>query len=413
MGSCCSTGARFVPVAARVSNTVLPEYAAVDPAGLIDELEAQLWRQAILTWVLVPAYVVISVLVPFTAPTCAGGFNDMALVGMVLLEAHHLYAESRAWRTVKSLLAPPEACVLRQLGVLRQRCLHVVLGILEALDNYTDWTFPFVARACGEILTTHWEKAWVKEPVVGHLLAAGLHTVRFWGLALLFAALNLCITGWSGLWVMQRDTLQRKRSIKLEDGNVWPRISGEVFIRWARSASIGIMPSVAMLCEAIADQRKWVFDGSKDAVEGTKARWALAMGKMSQDTAESLELQNFQEKAKVDEAAHDHYVRLLLAKVFLGNVMSLCLQGSFLALTWERNGYETKVKVLLSMAFTAVTALVRCVKVTSRIGWPGLAISLVIAALIGWTALQVYHAARCPDHVWDPSTGCVDLGRRH
>jgi len=372
---------------ARVSRSAA-EYCAVNPVTTVQELEVHLWRQAILAWVVVPCYVFAAAGYAPLAPTCGTGFHDVTLVGLLLFEFYHLYAEGVAWNAVKALLTPPEASVLRSFGVFGRRRSHVVLGLLDFLDNYTDICFPFIARACGEELTDAWAMAWQQSGIAkAHIVESIITTLGFWGCAFVCSITSIFVAGIIGIWAMWSELQHHKRMV--QQGFV-QRLGGEAFVTWAWAASLGMLPSVTMLCEAISEQRKWAFDPSKDSHRCTQARKDVAFGKLTREMAELAEINDHDEQAKVDSAARNHYIRLLLAKVFIGNVLALWFQSSFLALTFERDIPEARVKVILSMCLTIVSALVRCVLVTSKIGWPGIPISAAIVFFIVWSNFKVY-----------------------
>lgn len=381
-----------------------------DVYGSIHRLEAQFWHHAIITWVLMPVFVVLQLYIPLLEPSCEEGFRNCTIIVMLVFELHHMYAESVAWASAKEMLAPPEISVLRQLGFLGRRKRIVLLGMLEVAGLYINLTFPFVARACDDVLTLRWERAWTKVPLMGGFIVWTLGYLRFWGWAFLAALLNVIITGYVGLiHVFQHVELRKKAHGKRGDGGEDKRISGEVFFAWARSAETAMMPSVAMLCEEIAQQRRWMYDPARDASKSTKAREDMTLGKISQRMMEELQVQDLEEEERVEAAGKFHYSLLLIVKVFIGNVLSLWLQASFMALTFSTSGHQVRAKVIASMVISSVQAFVRCSVVTMRLGLIGGGLSFLIMTFVVWTWAKVFFAYTCPDHVWNLSTGCVDL----
>lgn len=373
-------------------------------------MESNFWNHALITWVVVPVFVVLQVYVPYLEPSCSEGFRDCTIFVVLAIEAHHIFAEQKCWTAAKALVTPPELSVLRHLGVLRHRSRFALLGILECLDLYTDLTFPFIARVCDENITEKWRHAWQQVPYLGKQLDAFVSVSRFWGLALMCVSLNVLITGLLGLWRMRQQVLLRKHLLHIDDTtDDFTRISGEVFFGWARSAETAMMPSVAMLCEEMASQKRWKFDPSKDASAATKGRERYTLGKMDLKELEMSEVQDLEEKERVDAAGKFHFTLLLFIKVFIGNVLSLWLQGSFLALTFDVTENEAKVKIIASMVISAVQATVRCIHASDQLGLFGCLSSGFIMFFVGWSFTKVYFAYSCKDHLWNLTSGCVKL----
>lgn len=383
-------------------------YFPMSAVSLVADLETNLWSQALLSWVLVPLFVLLAASLPATAPTCSAGFNDFTLLGVLVFAVHHLYAEHMCWNAVKGLITPPESTVLASFGVLRRRRSHVVLGLLDALDNYTDICFPFIVRACGPELTYAWSQAWQQSVTLSApLFVNTVDTLGFWGCALACSLASIFAAGFVGLWSMWTELRYHQRMAA--NSSLAQRPRGEAFLTWAWAASLGMMPSVTMLCEAISEQKKWAFDPSKEARVCMKARQDAVFGRASRASSLEAELYDHEEHARVDAAARGHYLRLLVAKVFVGNVLALWLQSTFLAMTIDADAAEARIKVVISMVLTCVTALSRCVLVTSRVGWPAVPISAVILLFIAWSVLKVYYAYHCPQHLWNPMSGCVSI----
>lgn len=392
----------------------------MDPQAHIERFEDHLWRHAILNWVFLPIFVLAQEFIPAMKPTCDEGFRDATLIVILLAELHHICTERSAWQAAKSLISPPEISVLRQLGFLRQRARLVVFGVLEGVDLYTDLCFPFIARACiVSNLTIKWQVSWQKVPLIGHNVVWLLDHYRFWGIAALFTIINVVITGWYGLVELRSHTSYRREQLRaLEErrGEGCPRIGGQIWFGWAMSSSTAMMPSLVHLCEAMADQKKYSYKGDvsyreKNSVSyrgATQARVDAMLGRLSGD-AEMYELRDYVEQERVEAAGKSHYVRLLLVKVFIGNVMSLWLQSSYLALQFETCGPKARAKIIFSMAISAIQALVRCSSLTARAGCLGYCLTTVIMFFLAWTGGKVYFAFKCADHVWGFTTGCVEM----
>eukprot|EP00930_Biecheleria_cincta_P008636 TRINITY_DN110161_c0_g1_i1.p1 TRINITY_DN110161_c0_g1~~TRINITY_DN110161_c0_g1_i1.p1 ORF type:complete len:402 (-),score=52.75 TRINITY_DN110161_c0_g1_i1:181-1386(-) len=374
-----------------------------NPDQSIRQLEGSMMRHALISWVLLPILVVAMGFVPQLAASCSSGFTNLSLLMLLLIEVHHIFAESQSWAAVKDLIAPPELAVLRQLGVLRQRSRWVFLGILEVIDLYTDLVFPWIAHSCDLILTENWTRAWSEVPFVGPYIAGPLEWIRFWGFSLLGVSINVVVTGLFGLWKMQTNARFREQTINVQ------RISGDIFFGWTQSAETALMPSVSMLCEEMASERQFAYDLTKiDTVGATEARRDIIHGKADDTDVWRAELFDSSEREKVVGAGSLHYWLLLFVKVCLGNVFSLWIQGSFLALTFETTEVEARVKLIVSMVISAVQAAVRCCAASSHLGLPGCVVSVCIMGIIAWSFVKVYHAYTCPGHLWNLTSGCVD-----
>uniref|UniRef100_A0A7S2K917 Uncharacterized protein n=1 Tax=Zooxanthella nutricula TaxID=1333877 RepID=A0A7S2K917_9DINO len=168
-----------------------------------------------------------------------------------------------------------------------------------------------------------------------------------------------------------------------------------------------MMPSVALLCEAMADQRKYAYDDTKDTRRSTQARGEVVFGKLGSAEAKSMQVEDQVEGAKVAGAERLHFT-LLLCKIFVGNVLTLWLQASFLAHGFDLLGVEAQWKITISMTLSGATALVRCCQTAQKLGVQGCVVSSIILFFVVWTGMKVHYAYICPHHVWNLSTwSCV------
>jgi len=371
----------------------------------ISKLENTFLRHAVLTWAVVPLFGSLQAFVPFLEPTCAEGFRDITLIFVVLYEAHHIWSERLAWYATMSLVAPPEVTVLRHLGVLRKRKAYFILGIIESLDLYTDVTFPFVARSCEAHLTARWQATWAVVPVIGKVMVSVLSATKFWGFCLILAALNVVVTGGIGLVQMH----MAKKNSSQKDLSADGRISGEVFFQWAQSAETAMMPSVAMLSEEIASERKYKYDSDKDASKAMEARAKVSYGNTTAREALEMELADEKEEERIAHASKWHFIVLMLVKVLLGNCMQLWLHSSFYALTFDISGKEAKIKVIISMIASATQALIRCKLIIPKLGGLGFLLSFIAVFVVAWSGAKVYYTYNCPSHLWNISSGCVTI----
>lgn len=412
MGNCATNGgsnaAQIQTKHAALTSTRSHQYTGmnVDVMEVVTAMEDQMFCHAIITWVGLPLFGAAQAFVPLLQPSCETGFQNMTLLVVACYEAHHMFSESKVWHAMMNLLSPPEITVLRHLGVLSARKSYFWLGFVESLDLYMDVTFPFVARACDAQLTARWNASWAPVPVVGPIMSAILDTVRFWGFCVIVVAINVLVTGWLGLILMRQHRNSTDEAVAKAAND---RISGEIFFNFAQSAETAMMPSVAMLSEEIASERKYTFDRDKDATEAMKAREDIGFGKTTQRQAMELELADHAEEKRVAQAANCHFVGLMVMKVLMGYCMQLFLQSSFYAVTFDSTGPEAKVKVVLSMLCSAIQALIRCKIILPKLGGIGLFLSFFALIIIGWSGAKVYYTYTCESHMWGFSTGCVHL----
>jgi len=350
------------------------------------------------------------------------GFSNLMLGVLALVVLHHAAAESRAWASAKALLTRPELTVLHQLGVLRRRRALVLLGILEDFDIYSSLNFPFLAFVCDAHVHGRWLRSWAPVPLMGQNFVRMLEYLRFWGVSgLLVAAVVL-----SALMSFFRLRFQECRRADLlhpqanvasgKQSQVFsadaPRLDGEQFFVLARWAETALMPSVAGLCEEMGEQRRWVYD-AKDrtggALAATKARQSLVFGWDTFDRVKSLELQNEEERIRVDTARKAFFLAVVMGRTLLGNTAMLWLQASFLQLAFDILGKEAMGKLLVAMAISALQICVRCSSTLARLGCMGALFAVINFAVLAWSCAKIYFAFHCVDHVWGIMTGCVEI----
>lgn len=353
-------------------------------------------------WVLLPVLAAVQAFIPILRPTPEEGYRNWTIAIILAVELYLIFAERHAWRAVMELVSPPEISILRHLGIYRNRRAFLLLGLLEVLDLYSDLTFPILAWVCDADITERWRFSWQRVPVLGSTIKGVQGALRFWGVAALCTSINVLVAGWWGIASIQRYVARREANCDER------RISGEVFYDWARSSETAIMPSVAMLCEEMAEQRQWMLDENKKGQTATQGREDLALGKLDEVQLEGQELYAHEVKERVEHARRHHYLVLLLVKVVIGNIFSLWLQGTFLMLNFKHIGLQARVKILISITISMVAALVRCTSAILTLGTLGCVFSLVVMCFIAWTVAQVYFAHTCVDHAWTLSSGCVD-----
>lgn len=380
----------------------------------IDQLLGSCQRHGLILWAFLPLFALSQWLIEAWRPTCERGYLWLTLLVVALVVGHHLLAESHAWAAAKALLARPELTIMHHLGVLRRRRRLVLLGVLEDLDIYTDFTFPLVARSCEmDKLQLQWLKTWGSLPWIGEQVVSVLKHLHFWGLSAVLVSL-VCLLGLSGI-VWQAAQRGSAAALLGEDGqkpspDQLPRLGGRVFFGLAQAADNAAMPSVALLCEEMARQRRWCFDAKFEAggaLERTKMGTAALLGRIDRKTLERHELFRQQERENVDAAGKMYAGAVLLGKTFLGNALQLSVQAAFFELSFSFLGAEACGKLLVGMAISALQVVVRSVHACTLLGCCGLACAAPNLALVAWSGAKIYFAYACPDHVWSLFTSCI------
>lgn len=368
---------------------------------LAGDFEERLLQNSLAVWVVFPAIATLQLVLPFLEPSCQDGFNNYALALAIVIIMHYLCVEQSAWQLAKSFISEKELLVLRTIGALRKRRRRFLLGILEMLSFFVDLTLPIIAWHCDSSLTEKWIAAWKEVPAVGPVAVLLVRALRFWGIALLFACLRVVLTGWLGIVGMWK-----KVHLSKEEES---RISGSTFFGWAQYADMALMPSISLICQEMALERKWKYDEKKSSNEAMEGRAKAVMGKISDRTAWELEIRDHEEEERVEAAGKCHYLFLLLVKVFIGNIVTLWLLGSFLMISFHQTSLQGRAKIMAGMALSVVSSAWRCLIVTEELGLLGCILSLIMLLFIAWSSMKVYFAYQCQSHIWNLSTGCVTL----
>ncbi|CAJ1429687.1 unnamed protein product [Effrenium voratum] len=354
-----------------------------DKYEAVQELQCQFFRHAFLAWLLLPiAYFAWEFLAPEAAhATCHQGFSNVSLVLLFVVQIHQIYAECRAWNALTSMLAQPEMVVMRHFGVFRSRKFLIVVGLCEAFLLFADVSFPFVARACDHILTDNWQIAWSDVPLVGAFAVRVLTRVRFWGLALLSSLGAIFVNGVLGLLCMPFRS----------DSN----LGGADYVALARAAETAMMPSVALLAEEIANQRRYVVDYKDHDAERARNKAHVLYGRLDSDTATAFEDFNQTLAAHVHLSESIHFLMLLLLKTFVGRCFQLWIQSSFLALAFHQESAGAKDKVIVACVLGALILLHRASHGMRNLGCTGLPVLLLIIAFVIWSGAKVAFAFIC------------------
>lgn len=391
-------------------STTQSDEGEVDSKILLENLErfkGNCLNHAMLCWVALPTYVLIQAFIPFAAPTCNRGLSNVCLLALGFLVAHYVHVERKGWIAVKGVLNKPEAVIMRHLGVFKMRRVQFVLGFLIMLDMYTDIIFPFYARSCDVDITPLWQRAWMRVPVIGPFFAFCAGVFRFWGSALLCILVHLALDGGIGIYHLLH---QAEFEYTGNFGSA-PKVPSETYYAVARSASTGLIPSVALLCREMASQKRFALNTGADTLKAMQARQNEMLGLVTavSDTETQLYNQEVMEKAEREETSQ--LVQGLILKVLLGHAPMLWLQACFFQVAYDKLELEAKIKLLLSMVLSTIVSLTRCYTFSARASHTFLFVLLPTLFLILWAVVKVYAAISCESHVWNLTTGCADMSK--
>lgn len=398
LSSLSSSTARFDPIIQE------PE-----PRDLLADAEAfrsASTHHALLCWVVLPVYIVLQVMVPFSRPTCHNAYSDLAVLALVGLLAHYVYMERKGWTAMKGLLSRAELTIMKNLNIFKRRKWMFLFGLIMVLDLYTDLMFPFLAKSCNQGLTKNWQTAWKEVPVVGHFIVHWLEIFRFWGFSMCFILVHVFLEGGLGISRMMSTTL-----LVYEGENCGaPVMTSEMYFSIADSACTSLLPSVVMFSREMGRLKRFVFNKDADTLKAMKAceKKELGMGTQGSKTETALFNQEVMENAEKMELFQ--VLQGMVFNVMCGHAASLWLQASFFSLSYKWLGLESKIKLVLSMILSTIVALVRCWNFCTDAGVIVLLAALPTLLLVLWAAAKVCAALFiCEDHIWNLTTGCVHL----
>lgn len=114
---------------------------------------------------------------------------------------------------------------------------------------------------------------------------------------------------------------------------------------------------------------------------------------------------------------------MVISKVLLENCMQLWIQTSFFALSFETFSDMGRRKVLVSLGLSAMSALAKPIGTflaaagADKNPYPDTQVCLLLNAGVGacsifivaWSGAKVFFAFKCESHIWNLSSGCVDI----
>merc|ERR1711920_8252 len=174
------------------------------------------------------------------------------------------------------------------------------------------------------------------------------------------------------------------------------------------------MPSIMVLCDEMSEQKRHTYDEAKggDAARREKGRQDVILGRMAKEAMEALELENAEERERVDRSQKGRLICQFVLKLLISVLLQLYLQSTFFELAFDELGQEARVKLTLGIALSCVLVFVnsiRCCSVVTKLGCVGISFFILSAMVVAWAAAKVYFAIVCQDHVWNLTTGCVLL----
>jgi len=369
------------------------------PSQVIQEILGYMKCHAVVIWVCVPVWVLANKALSLLTPTCAGGYSNYTLIFVALVQVHLMWTEQKTWYLTKSLLTPPEVTVMRHLGVTAKRRRKLIQGMMEECEVIFAMLFPFIAHECHSI-TSFWLQSWVKVPVIGEVLVRVFSVLRYWGTAGILALIVMI----AGIFGLVRMCTHVGINMKEVDNLPDSRLTGKEFFALASYANTSKLPGISMLAEAMANQRKFQYDSSKDARERTKSTsnyW------LDPRMYESLELQNTEEAHAVEAKSTQYHRFDLMVNVLVCSVMLIWLQASFFAISFDHTGVEAKVKLIGNIALAASLALYRSSTSIPTLKFLGLFLFVIVACLVAWAGAKVYFAFKCEHHLWNLMNGCI------
>ncbi|CAJ1403711.1 unnamed protein product, partial [Effrenium voratum] len=155
----------------------------------------------------------------------------------------------------------------------------------------------------------------------------------------------------------------------------------------------------------LAVQERWRIPGQRNILGATKAREDYEYGKVSLEDINKSQIHDWDYEEKNEAETRNHFFRILLQKVVLGNLLSLWLQSAFLVLLLRERMGVSDVKIFVSMILSAIQAVLRCKKVCVQLGLFGLFVSSFLMLFVAWSFFKVYKAYQCKESGWELS-GC-------
>jgi len=367
-------------------------------------------RHAVAMWVALPATVSVAVLTGLISVTCTAGYPRWFWVVVFIFEVHYLFSERQAWYAVKAVLTQPQQLILRQKGVLKKRRGLFSFGSLVVVQMCIDFTFPFVARGCDDTLTPRWAAAFLEIPCVGQRLSTIIHSLRFWGVAALVALCNILITGIAGIIRMS----SAPSGFSEDGGQSEDRLPGALYFEWALTADVAVLPSVAFLCNEIAEDKKYSFKPGDCA--GTAAHFREAEAHKVADPMATMmpafmkkNEQAYREQiASMKLTERGHYLIFTCINIVFGNLLPLWLQASFVALVFETENFWTKLAVIASMTISTYVTVTRLKSVFSYVGPIAAIPAALVVLFLLYIAAKIVFIYQCPSHLWNLSSGCVN-----
>jgi len=392
-------------------------YQPIDAKHNVRQLFNGLQAHAIVLWLVAPLLILAALFIPSLGPSCQEGYTNLniGIAGMVVL--HHIVAEQRVWASTIRLLTRPELTIMRQLGIIQQRRLRLVLGILEDLDLVAILSFPFVAYACDADLTRRWLRSWESVPWLAAHHSKVLNRFHFWGCSVFLSGLMGFGTFIGIIRLMRAAITYDKRPSRSSDDSESAnssedtRLNSNEFFHLARFSELAAMPGAAALLEEMGEQRQWDLH-ARATPEGFRSsarkREQVAVGKFSIEALELYEDLNQKVRARMNVPRKVSFAIVSVLKLVIGSILQLWLQLSFFELSFPWLGRAASQKVLAGMAICVLQILARAI-LSIKIGCFGCFLAGGCVIFVAWAVAKVYYSFTCDDHVWGFLTGCVNM----
>eukprot|EP00927_Polykrikos_kofoidii_P068633 TRINITY_DN63982_c0_g1_i1.p1 TRINITY_DN63982_c0_g1~~TRINITY_DN63982_c0_g1_i1.p1 ORF type:complete len:421 (-),score=30.17 TRINITY_DN63982_c0_g1_i1:100-1362(-) len=414
MGACGARGKPNVPVVADIAaRPACDAYSTIEPRKILPSIWKHFVFHSVALWFGLPILVLLQALVAALRPICASGWNLFPLIGVVLVIAHHFYAETTTWAHVNSLITDPERTVVRQRGIFRNRRQLMLLAAFLDVGVYVNFMFPVWAASCGDAISESWVHSWTLVPVVGELLAGFLHSLGFSGMLLFTMLLR-----WLPETIILVCMIVFNPVSHVSDDE--RRVSGGKFAEWVLFADTSQMLSVSRFLKEISAQRKWVFEGERDArsansgeafaAEREQGQFLVQIGREDKSHLVKTSLHVEAHRINTEQNVYMVAMSKLLLRTLFGCITQLWVQTAFLMHSFTLLDMEGRVKVSVSIALCTVDLMAGVGKMPGSresIGCVGLLLCALSVFFAAWCVARVYHAFICPEHVWNLTSGCV------
>merc|ERR1712032_1665695 len=151
----------------------------------------------------------------------------------------------------------------------------------------------------------------------GNVVAKAVRYFGFFAVALSLCAVVILLGLFRLGQMYWRPQIPQRRHVDMSGKVEEPRMHGDDFALLATFADTALTPSVVLLCEEMSEQKRHTFDDTKDASSRVKGRENLILGKLTREALEKLELDNIEERDRVERSQRLHLTIVLALKVLI------------------------------------------------------------------------------------------------